>query len=165
MSSFQHRKAVGDAHERRVAQELARRGWAVNAWGQGVLTDAVQSALRGTSSSLRWTPDLIAAQGRCVALIDCKSRMTSRATNRHVVERAAVTAHLQLVAWTQLPVYYVFDNLDVLTPYDALMAGRSGPRTPAGSGSPYILVASSHSLPFDGTFGTVQPHHGLSAAA
>ncbi|MFI1191264.1 hypothetical protein [Streptomyces californicus] len=36
--------------------------------------------------------------------------MTIRATSRHVVERAAVTAHLQLVAWTLLPVYYVFDT-------------------------------------------------------
>lgn len=80
------------------------------------MTDAVQSALQGTSSSMRWTPDLIAAHDRRGALTDCKTRMTSRTTHRHAVERAAVTAHLQLVAWTLLPVYYVFDNLDVLTP-------------------------------------------------
>ncbi|WP_267246152.1 hypothetical protein [Streptomyces sp. PR69] len=51
--------------------------------------------------------------------------MTSRASRRHAVERSAVTAHLQLVAWTQLPLYYVFDNLDFLTPHDALGLGQS----------------------------------------
>ncbi|MCM2416509.1 hypothetical protein [Streptomyces sp. RKAG293] len=165
MSSFQHRKAVGDAHEVRVAQELIHRGWAVNPWGQGVLTDPVRYALRESYSSLRWTPDLIAAKDRQVTLIDCKSRMTSRATCRHVVERAAVHAHLQLVAWTMLPVYYVFDNLDVLTPSDVLTAGQDGPRTPAGSGTPYYLIPAGRSLPFDTTFETPPPHHQLPAAA
>ena len=96
---------MGDAHERRVAEELALRGWNVSPWGQGVLTEAVRVALRGTESSLRWTPDLVAAKDRQVFLIDCKSRMTSRITHRHAVERAAVTAHLQLAAWTQLPIW------------------------------------------------------------
>lgn len=90
--------------------------------------------------------------------------MTSRATSRHVVERAAVTAHLQLVAWTLLPVYYVFDNLDVLTPHDVLTAGRHDPYSSAGSGSPYYLAALSRSLAFDTTFGAHGPT-GLSAAA
>ncbi|MFF2205531.1 hypothetical protein [Streptomyces sp. NPDC058145] len=85
---------MGDAHERRVAEDLALRGWNVSPWGQGVLTEAVRVALRGTESSLRWTPDLVAAKDRQVFLIDCKSRMTSRITHRHAVERAAVTAHL-----------------------------------------------------------------------
>ncbi|WP_037897514.1 hypothetical protein [Streptomyces sp. NRRL S-920] len=49
-------------------------------------------------------------------MIDCKSRTTSQTSRRHVVERAAVTAHLQLVAWAQLPLYYVFVNLDLLVP-------------------------------------------------
>ncbi|GAX56251.1 hypothetical protein SO3561_07818 [Streptomyces olivochromogenes] len=120
---------------------------------------------RTLTDANRETPGLITAQGRRVALIDCKSRMTSRATQRHAVERAAVNAHLQLVAWTLLPVYYVFDNLDVLTPYDVLMTGRGGPRTPAGSGSPYFLVPSNRSLSFDDTFGGVEPHHGVSTAA
>ncbi|WNF25311.1 hypothetical protein RI138_00010 [Streptomyces sp. C11-1] len=135
MPSFQHRKAVGDAHELRVTQELTSRGWDVNAWGQGILTDLVRFALQGTSSALRWTPDLIAAKEQHIALIDCKSRMTSRTTSRHAVERAAVTAHFQLVAWTLLPVYYVFDNLDVLTPHEVLATGRHGPYSEAGSGS------------------------------
>ncbi|MGW1094157.1 hypothetical protein ACWD5W_00020 [Streptomyces sp. NPDC002455] len=148
MPSFQNRKAIGDAHEQRVTQELNRRGWHVSPWGQGI-----RYALHRTSSSLRWTPDLIAAQGRQVVLIDCKSRMTSQTSRRHVVERAAVTAHLQLVAWPQLPLYYIFDNLDLLTPYDALGYGQEGPRTAAGSGTPYLLVPADQSMPFEDVFG------------
>ncbi|MER5681814.1 hypothetical protein ABT248_15620 [Streptomyces sp. NPDC000971] len=79
--------------------------------------------------------------------------MTSRATSRHIVERAAVTAHLQLVAWTLLPVYYVFDNLDVLTPHDVLTTGWHGSYSSAGSGSPYYLVTTDRTLAFDATFG------------
>ncbi|WP_405410854.1 hypothetical protein [Streptomyces rubiginosohelvolus] len=153
MPSFQNRKAIGDAHEQRVTQELNRRGWHVSPWGQGILGEPVRYALHRTSSSLRWTPDLIAAQERQVVLIDCKSRMTSQTSRRHVVERAAVTAHLQLVAWTQLPLYYIFDNLDLLTPYDALGYGQEGPRTTAGSGTPYLLVPADQSMPFEDVFG------------
>ncbi|MFB8273446.1 hypothetical protein ACFC96_43640 [Streptomyces sp. NPDC055955] len=153
MTSFQRRKDVGDAHEQRVARELDIRGWAVDEWGQGVLSPTVSAALRSTDSFLRWTPDLIAAQGRHLFMIDCKSRMTSSTTDRHAVETAAVKAHLQLAAWTGLPVCYVFDNLDVLTPLDILTTGRTGPQTVRGSGSPYHLVPARHALAFDTVFG------------
>ncbi|MDX5563746.1 hypothetical protein PYK79_10825 [Streptomyces sp. ID05-04B] len=158
MSGWQQRKAVGDAHEQYVAEELTLRGWEVNAWGQGVLTRSVRGALRRTDSSLRWTPDLVAARGEIVALIDCKSRMTSGASDRHAVERAAVKAHLQLAAWTDLPVYYVFDDLGVLTPHDVLMAGRLGPHTRVGSGAPYYLIGTQLDRRFDDIFG---PHERL----
>ncbi|MFE7581048.1 hypothetical protein ACFU5Y_05695 [Streptomyces gardneri] len=153
MPSFQQRKAIGDAHEQRVTHELNQRGWHVSPWGQGIMGEPVRLALHHTTSSLRWTPDLIAARERQVVLIDCKSRMTSHASRRHVVERAAVNAHLQLVAWTSLPLYYVFDNLDLLTPYNALGYGQVGPRTTAGSGSPYLLVPADQSMPFEDVFG------------
>lgn len=153
MPSFQRRKAIGDAHEQRVTKELNQRGWHVSPWGQGIMGEPIRLALHSTTSSLRWTPDLIAAQGQQVVLIDCKSRMTSQASRRHAVERSAVAAHLQLVAWTQLPLYYVFDNLDLLSPYDALGLGQEGPRTAAGSGTPYLLVPAARALAFDHVFG------------
>ncbi|MFF4452628.1 hypothetical protein [Streptomyces goshikiensis] len=87
-------------------------------------------------------------------MIDCKSSMTSRATHRHAIENAAVHAHLQLVAWTVLPLYYVFDSLDVLTPYDALAAGQTGPHSVAGSGAPYLLVPTTCCRAFDSAFGS-----------
>ncbi|QIK10948.1 hypothetical protein G7Z12_37670 [Streptomyces sp. ID38640] len=165
MPSFQDRKSVGDAHEHRVAQELLLRGWDVNTWGQAILNAAVRSALRGTNSSLRWTPDLVAAKGEQVFLIDCKHRMTSRTTHRHAVEQAAVMAHLQLAAWSQLPVCYVFDNLEILTPHDILMTGRAGPRSVNGSGSAYYLIPTTRSFPFDEVFGAEPRHHAKSEAA
>ncbi|GAA4980490.1 hypothetical protein [Kitasatospora paranensis] len=153
MPSFHARKAIGDAHERRVTEELNHRGWDVSPWGQGVMGEPVRVALRSTDSFLRWTPDLIAARDGQVVLIDCKSRMTSRTSSRHAIENAAVTAHLQLVAWTRLPLYYVFDDLDILTPSDALGTGIGGPRTTAGSGAPYLLVPADRALAFDHVFG------------
>jgi hypothetical protein len=154
MASFQQRKEVGDAHEQYVAEQLTLRGWEVNPWGQGLLTRKLQDALRVTDSFIRWIPDLIAAKGKDLVLIDCKARMTSRNTGRHAVERAAVHAHLQLVAWTRLPVYYVFDDLGVLSPHDVLIAGQEGPHSVAGSGSPYFLISRSNARRFDGLFGS-----------
>ncbi|WP_241844338.1 hypothetical protein [Kitasatospora sp. CB01950] len=118
--------------------------------------EPIRRALRTTNSSLRWTPDLIAARDGRIVLLDCKGSMTSAASRRHVVERAAVVAHLQLVAWTQLPLYYVFDNLDLLDPHDALGRGQVGPASPAGSGTPYLLVPVARSLGFDEVFGIPQ---------
>lgn len=165
MSGWERRKAKGDAHEQYVAEELTLRGWEVNPWGQGILTHPVRGALRRTDSSLRWTPDLVAARGEVVVLIDCKSRMTSGASGRHAVERAAVKAHLQLCAWTDLSIYYVFDNLGVLTPHDVLMAGRIGPHTRVGSGAPYYLIGTGLDRPFDDVFGTHERVVGLRVAA
>ncbi|MFI0262389.1 hypothetical protein ACH4OW_25485 [Streptomyces sp. NPDC017056] len=127
MASYQQRKATGDAHEKHVARELTLRGWGVSFWEQGTLTAHVRRALRATDTSIRWMPDLIAVRGEGLALVDCKSRMTSGTTHRHAVERAAVHAHLQLTAWTCLPVFYVFDD--------------HGPRAARGSGAAYYLTA------------------------
>ncbi|WP_055567766.1 hypothetical protein [Streptomyces atriruber] len=157
MTSFQQRKAAGDAHEQYVAEQLTMRGWDVSPWGQGLLTEQIQDALRKTDSFIRWIPDLIAAKETDLALIDCKTRMTSRSTGRHAVERAAVHAHAQLVAWTLLPVYYVFDDLDVLTPHDVLTTGRQGPHSIAGSGAPYFLIPATDTHRFDSLFGAGSP--------
>jgi hypothetical protein len=156
MTSWNRRKKIGDALERCVADELRSRAWVVNPWGQGILDEGIRSALRRTDSSVRWTPDLVAARGETICFIDCKGNMTGGARQRHAVERAAVKAHLQLVAWTDLPVYYVFDNLGVATPYDVLMAGRRGPTPCVGSGAPYYLISTTLDRPFDAVFG---PQH------
>ena len=156
MTTWTERKTVGDLLEQHVAEELTIRGWTVNPWGQGVLTEEVRFALKSSDSYLRWTPDLVAARGESVVLIDCKARMTSSASNRNSIERAAVKAHLQFSAWTDLPVYYVFDNLKVLTPHDVLTSGRAGPHTRVGSGAPYYLVPDALAKAFDALFGTYE---------
>ncbi|GGU46141.1 hypothetical protein ACH4HG_41065 [Streptomyces coeruleorubidus] len=57
MRQWQDRKAVGDAHERRVAAALRARGWTVHPCGQGTYPPAVRDALRRTRSALRQFPD------------------------------------------------------------------------------------------------------------
>jgi hypothetical protein len=145
---------MGDELEQRVAEELTLRGWTVNRWGQGVFTEPVRRALRRTDSPIRWTPDLVAVFLNSWVLIDCKGRMTSTTSKRHAIQRDAVKAHLQYVAWTYLPVYYVFDDLGVLSPHDVLTCGRVGPHTRVGSGAAYYLVPESLTRPFDAVFGT-----------
>ncbi|MFF8415218.1 hypothetical protein [Streptomyces omiyaensis] len=62
VTQWQQRKAVGDAHEQRVAAALAAQGWTVERCGQGTYPPAIQQALARTTSALRWFPDLIAAR-------------------------------------------------------------------------------------------------------
>ncbi|MFE5517973.1 hypothetical protein ACFQ9Q_09625 [Streptomyces virginiae] len=49
-------------------------------------------------------------------------------------------------------VFHVFDSLDVLTPYDALAAGQTGPHSAADSGAPYLLAPTTRCRTFDSTF-------------
>ncbi|MFI0487481.1 hypothetical protein [Actinomadura sp. 9N215] len=154
MTSWRARKTLGNRLEEHVAHELTSRGWAVDHWGQGVIAAAVSKVLRRTDSSLRWAPDLLAARQDTVVMIDCKASMTSRATGKHAVERAAVKAHLQFAALFDLPLYYVFDNLGVLTPMDVCGIGHLGPHTRVGSGAPYYLVSTTTDRAFNDVFGT-----------
>lgn len=154
MPSFQQRLTIGLAHEQRVAEELTLRGWTVSAWGQGVLTDPVRAALQGTDSALRWTPDMIAARGEVVLLVDAKCA-TSPDSGRHAVSRDAVRAQLQFAAWTDTPVYYVFSDLGVLTPHEVLAVGRTGPHLSVGRRGPYYLLPAGMCRPFDDVFGAI----------
>lgn len=119
---------------RRVGDALPGRGWHVNAWGQGVLDEQVRQALRTTESFARWTPDLGAAHNRTVCFIDCKANMTGRVSRRYATERMAARAHREFAASNNLPMYYVFDDLGVATPYDVLMAGEPRATPQVGSG-------------------------------
>ncbi|MEU9891480.1 hypothetical protein [Sphaerisporangium sp. NPDC051011] len=119
------------------------------------MAETVSRILQRTDSGLRWEPDLLAARNDVVVMIDCKASMTSRSTGRHAVERAAVKAHQLLAAFYDLPLYYVFDNLGVLTPLDVRGAGRRGPHSTVGSGAPYYLVDAAVDRRFDDIFGTV----------
>jgi hypothetical protein len=152
MDGWDRRKRIGDALERRVATELRSRAWSVSQWGQGILDEEIRQALRRTDSSARWTPDLIAARTETACFIDCKANMSGGTRRRHAIERAAVRAHLQLVAMTDLPVYYVFDDLGVATPYDVLTDGRCGSRSSVGSGAAYCLISSALDRSFDSVF-------------
>jgi hypothetical protein len=149
MASFSERLQVGETHERRVAAELRRRGWAVDHWGQGVLSEPIRDALWRSNSRLRFLPDLIAARAGEIVTIDCKDRMQSK-TSRYAIKRECVNFGLQLAA-LGVPVFYVFGNLAVVVPTEVMSYGRIGPHM-AGGGA-YFLVSERIAHEFDEVFG------------
>lgn len=150
---FAERKAIGDQLETRIADELIVRGWHVNEWGQGVLDEATRAALRRSDTPFRYTPDMVATRGEQVVLIDCKARATSHQTGRHAIEKKSVSAHRVMHSWFDLPVYYVFEDHTVLTPEQVIQLGRPGQHSTVGSGAPYFLIGTGHSVPLDDVFG------------
>ncbi|GEB60083.1 hypothetical protein GCM10017674_75670 [Streptomyces gardneri] len=151
MTQWQHRKAVGDMHEHRVAHALRARGWTVHPCGQGTYPEVVREALRRTRSALRQFPDLIAARAGEIVTIDAKDRMPSTDTNRYSISTSTVNAGLQFTAvHAPTPLYYVFGDLKVLTPAEVLHYTEHALRHSSGA---YHLVSTCHAHSFDNVFG------------
>lgn len=151
MADWQARKAVGDRHEQRVMRELALRGWAVQAVGQGSYPEAIRQALRRTDSPLRQFPDILAARGPAVVAIDAKTSMPGAASGRFAVSRTCLTAGLQFQGQNiDVPLYYVFGDLAVLTPAEIACYPREVEH--AGGGS-YVLIRTDRAHTFDEVFG------------
>jgi Holliday junction resolvase len=148
MQPFEMRKRIGDAHESRVAAQMESRGWAVDPWGQGILSERVRRAVTRT----RWKhfPDLVAARDGDLVAIDAKDRMSSAETGRYALARDCVAFGLQFVAAFGVPVFYVFGNLGVLTPQEVMSYATTGPR---GLGGSYYLVNGRLAHQFDDVFG------------
>ena len=151
MSDWQHRKDIGDQHERRVMDELQRRGWFVHACGQGTYPPAIQRALSRTDSALRQFPDILAALESTVVAIDAKTRMPSSTSSRYAVSRRGINAGLQFQGLNpQIALYYVFGDMTVLTPAEvACYAGETRSFT---SGA-YFLIRTGRAHRFDDVFG------------
>ncbi|GGV68572.1 hypothetical protein GCM10010261_62350 [Streptomyces pilosus] len=116
VTQWQERKAVGDAHEQRVASALAAQGWTVERCGQSTYPPVIRQALACTTSALRWFPDLIAARAGEIVTIDTKDCMPSNSSGRYAVADQAVHAGLQFIAANRpTPQSYVFGDLRVLT--------------------------------------------------
>jgi hypothetical protein len=139
--------------EWRVGAALIARGWSVDTYGQGAMKQEIREALHSGNSGLRWNPDLIAARGREVKFVDCKASVQPRPTGRHTIEQAAVSAHNQIIAVFDIPVFYVFEDMTVLTPRDVLSFGEPGKPAANGSGQPYYVVDARHGRVFDTAFG------------
>ena len=150
MHTFSERLAVGTELERRVADELRHREWAVDPWGQDVLSEPIRDALWRSDSRLRYLPDLIAARAGQLVTIDCKDRMRSSTSDRYAVKRESVRFGLQLAA-LGIPMFYVFGNLGALLPTEIMSYGRLGPRA-TGSGA-YYLIHEGIAHQFDDVFG------------
>ncbi|MGV9420008.1 hypothetical protein ACWDO6_21225 [Streptomyces sp. NPDC003674] len=160
VTQWQERKAVGDAHEQRVAAALAAQGWTVERCGQGTYPPAIRQALASTTSALRWFPDLIAARAGEVITIDAKDCMPSNSSGRYAVADEAVHAGLQFIAANRpTPLYYVFGDLRVLTPVEVLHYTGHAERRHDGA---YRLVSTRKAHPFDTVFGRRLPLRAVS---
>lgn len=152
LPTWADRKAIGDAHEQRVAIELERRGWTVAHSGQGILPEPITRALGRTDSPKRWEPDLICALGSTVCLIDAKSSMRGEDAHIYTISRKALRAQISMAALYDLPIYYVFANLGTATPAEVMQFARIATVGEAGG---YITIGSGLVRPFDDTFGNV----------
>src|SRR5690606_24819329 len=132
--------------EARVYLELEQRGWTVDLFGQGTFKPEIRHALSRSDSRLRQHPDMIAARGMDLVVIDAKDSMSSTETNRYAISRKCVSAGLQWLASYGIPLYYVFGNLGVLTPTEVMSYGRIGPR---GMGGSYYLINARLAHHFD----------------
>lgn len=152
MTQWQDRMRVGEAHEQRVAVELQLRGWTVQRCGQGSFPPAIRQALARTDSALRYFPDLIAARDGELVTIDAKDRMPSTHTDRYAISTAALKAGLLFTAThAPTPLYYVFGDLNVLTPSEVHHYSTHTRHHPSGA---WFLVATRQAHPFEEVFGT-----------
>jgi uncharacterized protein YceK len=151
--NWAERKTVGDAHELRVRGELEQRGYTVSPYGQGVLAEPIRRALKMTDSSMRWDPDMVAACGSFICLIDAKTAMRGEEAHRYTISRKALSAHLRMSAMLDLPIYYVFSNLGVATAVEVMQhCGLAR----IGQTGGYVSLPASAPLPFDEVFGAPQ---------
>ncbi|MFI0453694.1 hypothetical protein [Actinomadura sp. 6N118] len=154
MADWQARKVLGDQHEQRVIVELQRRGWTVQACGQGTFLAPIQQALRTSGSALRQFPDMLAARAQDLVAIDAKSRMRSD-TGRYAISSQCLQAGLQFIGINApVPLYYVMGDtrtgLSVLTPAEVAAYRSIAHPHPGGA---YFLVDASLARPFDDVFG------------
>jgi hypothetical protein len=150
LPAYADRQAVGDAHEQRVRLELEQRGWTVAPYGQGVLPEPIRRALKTTDSPMRWDPDLVAASGSSICLIDAKAAMRGTDAWSYTVSRKALQAHLRMWTTLDLPLYYVFSNLGAATPAEVMQFCRLSRLGNAGG---YVSFPAGLPRPFDDVFG------------
>lgn len=158
--TWKERLAVGESLEVRVASALKRRGWAVDHWGQGILSPRVRDALAASRSRFGHFPDLVAARRGEVVTVDAKDRMWSTPGNRYAVRRTCVSFGLQFLAAFDIPLYYVFGNFGVLTPSEAQAYGSLAGRTAGGA---YYLIPGGYGHRFDHVFGAAEARVGVAA--
>lgn len=148
-SGWAARKAAGDQHEQRVYAALRQRGWLVSEWGLGVLAAPVRAVLQTTDNPLRREPDIIAVRGDHLAAIDCKGTVTGGP--HYNINRRSLDCLRRFAANNDLPTYCVFDDLQVLTPDEVMIAARVARLATAGA---YLRVPRGTGRPFDAVFGT-----------
>lgn len=165
LAAHQLRKAVGDQHEQRVREWLTERGWEVNDWGQGILGPVALDALWVHRGGMCWTPDFVVARSGKLAKVDAKGSMTSTFRDSHFVEYDAVDAHMREFVDYKVPIFYVFDDMSVLTPMEVIQRGRVRRGSLRGSGKPCYSIPVAAARPLDDVFGAPEQRATLAAAA
>lgn len=165
-TSSQQRKTVGNLHEKRVADRLAKEGWFVANYGVEHFPPEVVEALGRTESPERWRPDFIAVRGLDVIYIDAKGALKSGSQGRRrFVSRDCVRHQMTLTTLGLLRIYYVFDGFEVSTPHDVFERGTLEDHSPVGSGGAYYAINIEHCRSFDQLFGAFQQRVHLRAVA
>ena len=146
---------LGQAHEQAVRERLSLYGWDVQPWGQGLLTDSIRASIQHQFPPVlwRWIPDLIAARGKRVWLIDPKSEQRFDTPN-FTIEQSAYQAHCAM-AVLGLRIVYVFADFRCNTPEGLKVVHHSiGDRQQTGgSGTPFLLIRKAEQFGFDEFFG------------
>lgn len=150
MWSYEERKEEGDDHEKRVQRELGRRGWTVDPYGQGVISEIARRVLQQSESRLRWDPDFIVTRDPHQFWVDAKSSMWGKNARRYFVSKQSLASAVLVEAHTLMPVYYVFHNLSVATPHDVIRFCGLRHFTEAAS---YVSFPVDLPMPFDSMFG------------
>jgi hypothetical protein len=150
--AVQDRLHHGRGHEVRVAEKLRAHGWRVQDFGQGLFDDDIRIAMRSARIELtvwwRWIPDLVAAKGSRVVLVDPKTDLNTTTPN-FSIEVSAWWAHRQM-RMLGLPIVYVWSDftcnlVELLRPTRRL-PGVTEDRTE------FYLVAKSDQQPFEWAF-------------
>lgn len=157
--SFQKRMSAARAHEELVMNELSRRGWVAEPFGQGQLSERMRGALREVDTPVRWMADIIAAKPyparMVIRFIDAKAGDRWRETGNHDIEQAALDSAENWVEFSgkQCEFFYVFGDLGVISPMDARELVKPGQFRGSGSGTPFVLLPAAACVPFDAVFG------------
>jgi hypothetical protein len=109
MAGFHARMAAAERWEILLAEYLRSRGWQVERFGQGMLTEGARAMLRKSPADahLRWLPDLLIERGNDTVFIDAKNSDATR-TGNHAVELASSAAMDFVHNDTGLAVWYAF---------------------------------------------------------
>lgn len=181
MNEYADRLERGVQWEIALSHKLEKWGWAVAPFGVATLPGVVSlgrvrdggpppgalyKALleyrdaKGRPSGLRWLPDMIAARGPLLRLIDAKSGRHD--TGNYAVEYRSLMIGRIVEVEFNTPVFYVWDDGGVLSPRAiALNYPQIEVRTPAdyefftkGSREPFVLVSKRIARPATEVFGT-----------
>lgn len=148
----ERKKNIGDPHEDRTEEALRKRGYAVAR--ADVTNEEIRRTLSRTDSFTRYDPDFIAACGSTICYVDAKATLRGPESDYVFVNGRAVEAHIALVASRGIPVYYVFDDMTVLTPAEVIAhAGLHKYRSSGG----YVRLARGLGHSFDEIFGLIHP--------